>query len=45
MNPVYVLETIPLQAKELHQVNLLTYERMGNQRFVDYFSPIPDTPL
>lgn len=34
MNPVYVLEAIPQQTKKLHELNLLTYERMENQCFV-----------
>lgn len=35
MNPVYLLGTIPLQAKKLHEANLFTYDIMENQCFVD----------
>lgn len=32
---MYVLETIALWAKKLHEVNLLAYERRKNQCLVD----------
>lgn len=35
MNLVHVLETIPQQTKKLHELNVVTYERMENRCFVD----------